>query len=121
MKTAISSIFLIISLYSPAERPKLTVKEADGNKISKESINAGAPTVVLKDGNGYTVESFDVCMKTMKGTECFSQKGSTIASGAKDDLKLLQPGQKFCIKNVKVRENATGKVRKLCRHSYKVV
>lgn len=122
MKTSIITGILVLStLVAASRKPKIRVKEASKCKISQESIQSGAPTVALENGSGCTLESFELCMKTSHGMECFSQSGSTVQKGAKDNLKLLQPGQKFCIKKVMVKDNATGKMKKLCGKKYKVV
>ncbi len=111
---------VLASLTAMSRKPKLVIKEANKCTISAESLNSGGPTIALENGEGYTIESFDLCMKTAQGMECFDQ-GNKLQAGAKDNLKLLQKGQKFCIKDVVVKETATGKTRKLCRKSYKVV
>ncbi|MES2629706.1 MAG: hypothetical protein V4616_12125, partial [Bacteroidota bacterium] len=90
MKTLLlSGLLVLTSLTAVCRKPKLVVNEATKCKISQESLkNSGAPTVALENGEGYTVESFQVCMKTAQGMECFTQAGTTIQKGAKDNLKL---------------------------------
>lgn len=122
MKTLIISSFLLFTaIHSFGSDPKLKVKEADKNKISKIDIDNGAPTVMLANNSDYTIESYQICINTPGGKECFDQMGAGIQRGAKDNLKLLESGEKFTIKNVKVRDTKTGKVKKICGKSYKVI
>lgn len=121
MKTVIiSGILVMTTLFALGQKPKLVIKEADKCKISKSTLDNSGPTAMLENGAGYTVESFDVCMMTKGPMECFPQSDK-IERGAQDNLKLLQPGMKFCLKNVVVKDKATGKTRKVSGKKYKVV
>lgn len=123
MKAIVTSILALLVLSAAAKGPKIVIREANGkHKVAVSELKRlDAPHIDLKNAENYELISYDLCLMDNGNKECFTETSRVIPRGARDDIRLLEPGMKFKIRNVMVKDKKTGEIKKVCGNRYKVV